>query len=87
MSYFVLFLEPLSFYHIFQKKYRHYIKFVVLCNSQRRMMPIQTHIFFLLYIINLFITFYSIYTFFEVYMFQNLQGYKLNKKQKTWSSK
>ena len=39
-------------------------------------------IFFLLFIINFFITFYSIYTFFEVYVFQNLQGYKLNKKQK-----
>lgn len=40
--------------------------------------------FFLLYIIHAFITFYSIYTFFEVYVFQNLQGYKLNKKQKDW---
>jgi hypothetical protein len=50
-------------------------------------MHIQTHLFFILFIINLFITFYSIYTFFEVYMFQNLQGYKLNKKQKDWSSK
>ena len=49
-------------------------------------MLIQTHMFFIFFIINLFITFYSIYTFFEVYMFQNLQGYKLNKKQKNWSS-
>lgn len=38
--------------------------------------------FLFLFIINLFFTFYSIYTFFEVYVFQNLQGYKLNKKQK-----
>lgn len=40
--------------------------------------------FFILFIIDFFITFYSIYTFFEVYIFQNLQGYKLNKKQKDW---
>lgn len=44
-------------------------------------------IFFLLFIINFFITFYSIYTFFEVYVFQNLQGYKLNQKQKDWNIK
>lgn len=43
--------------------------------------------FFLIFIINFFITFYSIYTFFEVYIFQNLQGYKLNKKQKDWNIK
>ena len=40
------------------------------------------NIFFILFIINFFITFYSIYTFFEVYIFQNMQGYKLVKKQK-----
>lgn len=40
------------------------------------------HIFFLLFIINFFITFYSIYTFFEIYVFQSLQGSKLNKKLK-----
>lgn len=44
-----------------------------------------TNIFLLLFIINCFITFYSIYTFFEVYAFQNLQGYKLIKKQKDWN--
>ena len=41
-----------------------------------------TNIFFILFIINFFITFYSIYSFFEIYLFQNRQGYKLNKKQK-----
>ena len=46
-----------------------------------------TNSFFILFIINFFITFYSIYTFFEVYVFQNLQGYKLNKKQKSWKIK
>ena len=45
------------------------------------------NVFFLLFIINFFITFYSIYTFFEVYVFQNLQGYKLSKKQKDWNLK
>ena len=35
-------------------------------------------IFFTLFIINFFITFYSIYTFFEIYVFHNLQGSKLN---------
>lgn len=45
------------------------------------------NVFFLLFIINFFITFYSIYTFFEVYVFQNLQGYKLNRKQKDWNIK
>ena len=52
-------------------------------------MSIQNLIFtfFLLFIINFFITFYSIYTFFEVYIFQNKQGYKLNKKQKSWDFK
>ena len=44
-----------------------------------------TNMFLLLFIINFFITFYSIYTFFEVYIFQNLQGYKLIKKQKDWN--
>lgn len=44
-------------------------------------------LFFLLFIINFFITFYSIYTFFEVYVFQNLQGYKLKRKQKDWNLK
>ena len=45
------------------------------------------NVFFLLFIINFFITFYSIYTFFEIYIFQNLQGYKLSRKQKDWNIK
>lgn len=56
---------------------------------QRSVMYINNliNIFFILFIINFFITFYSIYTFFEVYIFHNLQGYKLNKKQKDWKIK
>ena len=46
-----------------------------------------TNIFLLLFIINFFITFYSIYTFFEVFVFQNMQGYKLIKKKKDIISK
>jgi len=43
-----------------------------------------TNAFFFIFIMNFFITFYSIYTFFEVFLFQNLQGYKLNQKLKDW---
>ena len=43
-----------------------------------------TTAFFIVFIIHFFITFYSLYTFFEVYVFHNLQGLKLNKKQKDW---
>ena len=39
-------------------------------------------LFFIIFIINLFITFYSIYTFFELYIFHNMQGLKLNIKNK-----
>ena len=51
---------------------------------ERRVILIDNliNIFLLIFIINFFITFYSIYTFFEVFVFQNLQGYKLNKKRK-----
>ena len=41
------------------------------------------HIFFIIYIISFFITLYSIYTFFEMKLFHNLQGSKLKIKQKT----
>ena len=37
--------------------------------------------FFISLIINLFITFYSIYTFFEIIFFHNLQGSKLKIKK------
>ena len=37
--------------------------------------------FFIIFIINFFITFYSIYTFFEIYIFHSLQGSKLNIKK------
>jgi hypothetical protein len=39
------------------------------------------NIFFIIFIINFFITFYSLYTFFEIYIFHNLQGSKLNIKK------
>ena len=41
------------------------------------------NIFFIIYIISLFITLYSIYTFFDIKLFHNLQGSKLKIKQKT----
>ena len=41
------------------------------------------NIFFFIYIISFFITLYSIYTFFDIKLFHNLQGSKLKIKQKT----
>ena len=41
------------------------------------------NIFFIIYIISFFITLYSIYTFFDIKLFHNLQGSKLKIKQKT----
>ena len=41
------------------------------------------NIFFILYIISVLITLYSIYTFFDIKLFHNLQGSKLKIKQKT----
>jgi len=35
-------------------------------------------LFFITFIINLFITFYSIYLFFDIKLFHNKQGSKLN---------
>lgn len=37
--------------------------------------------FFIILIINFFITFYSIYTFFDIYFFHNRQGLKLSIKK------
>lgn len=39
-------------------------------------------IFFIIYIINFFISLYSIYTYFDIKLFHNLQGSKLKIKQK-----
>lgn len=39
------------------------------------------NLFFLTFIINLFITLYSIYTFFDIVFFHNKQGAKLNIKK------
>lgn len=39
------------------------------------------HLFFITFIINNFIIFYSIYTFFDIFIFHNLQGSKLNIKK------
>lgn len=40
------------------------------------------NIFFIIYIISVLITLYSIYTFFDIKLFHNLQGSKLEIKQK-----
>lgn len=41
------------------------------------------NIFFIIYIISFFISLYSIYTYFDIKLFHNLQGSKLKIKQKT----
>lgn len=41
------------------------------------------NIFFSIYIISFLITLYSIYTFFDIKLFHNLQGSKLKMKQKS----
>lgn len=42
---------------------------------------ILIHIFFISFIINLFISFYAIYSAIEIFVFHNLQGYKLKIKK------
>ena len=44
---------------------------------------ILIHIFFISFIINLFISFYAIYSFIEILIFHNLQGFKLKIKKNT----
>lgn len=44
---------------------------------------ILIHLFFISFIINLFISFYAIYSFVEILIFHNLQGYKLKIKKDT----
>ena len=39
------------------------------------------NLFFIIFIINFFITFYSLYSFFEIYIFHKKQGSKLNIKK------
>lgn len=78
------------FYHKFSKKYRHFSNFVILCLSKKFeqggdifFMTLNSliNIFFIFYIISVFITLYSIYTFFDIKLFHNLQGSKLKIKQ------
>ena len=64
---------------------RHFLKFVVSCFAKKAVITFSTliTIFFIIYIINFFIILYSIYTFFDINLFHNLQGSKLKIKQKT----
>ena len=41
------------------------------------------HYFFISFIIHIFVVFYTIYSFFNLKVFHNLQGYKLNIKKNT----
>lgn len=47
-------------------------------------MDILINMFFITFIINLFIVCYSIYTFFDIKIFHNLQGSKLNIKKRNF---
>lgn len=71
-----------QFYHNFIKKYRQIKKNIILCNKLQGGDFISNliHIFFIVYIINILITFYSIYTFFDLKVFHNSQGSKLQLK-------
>lgn len=42
------------------------------------------NVFFITFIINVLIVFYSIYTFFDIKIFHNLQGSKLNIKKRNF---
>ena len=42
---------------------------------------ILTHTFFISFIINLFVVLYAIYSFFDIVLFHNLQGYRLKIKK------
>lgn len=42
---------------------------------------ILVHVFFISFLLNIFIVFYSVYTFFEITVFHALQGSKLNIKK------
>ena len=75
----------LKFYHKFLKKYRHFKKIVVLYWAKKAVIILSNilTIFFIIYFINFFIILYSIYTYFDMKLFHNLQGSKLKIKQKT----
>lgn len=46
---------------------------------------ILINVFFITFILNIFIVFYSIYTFFDIKIFHNLQGSKLNIKKRNFN--
>lgn len=47
----------------------------------RRCLFILVHAFFISFIINLFVVFYSVYSFVDIIIFHNLQGLKLKLKK------
>ena len=52
---------------------------------KRGVFVILIHAFFISFIINLFIVFYSIYSFIDILLFHNLQGFKLKIKSDSLS--
>lgn len=75
-----------TFYHNFHKKYRQNEKNIVLCELQGGENVIKLiNLFFIIYFINILITLYSIYTFFEIKILHNQQGSKLKLKLRRFS--
>ena len=72
-----------KFYHIFLKKSRQNEKNVVLYKKLQGGDNIQKliNIFFITFIINFFVSIYTIYLFFEIKIFQKEQGLKLKIKK------
>ena len=50
-------------------------------NGKELFFIILIHIFFISFIINLFVVLYAIYSFFDIVIFHNLQGYRLKIKK------
>ena len=69
----------------FQKSIDIFKKMLYYVYRKKAVIPFSKLItlFFIIYIINFFISLYSIYTYFDIKLFHNLQGSKLKIKQKT----
>lgn len=50
-------------------------------NGKEMLFIILIHTFFISFIINLFVVLYAIYSFFDIVIFHNLQGYRLKIKK------
>ena len=75
-------------HHVKKKRtFKKLFVFIVFIIAGALLSNVSTEFAGILVLVALISLIYSIYTFFEVYLFQNLQGYKLHKKQKDWKKK